>query len=436
MRSSIVAAAVFALALAGCSGPANQWTGLAHPDTLAKAGMKYYWTGRARLQPGEKLVKIYRLDENLYCQTSGNRIIAIDAATGITKWVFQSNPDETIFRPVHYDGVKLTPEVSGILQLMEPGKLPNVPPFNALMINTESYVVVLNRDTGEVIRRPNAVAFGFAADCAGTTDGVNYYVGTTDGRYAAFRLQEGIKIWTMSSSDKKEPISAPLKYLNRQLFVANDGGTMLCADVSRISKVNVDWSAQLEGHLRAEFQVDDRGCFVPCWDNRLYGFNTLTGQKLWEPVVCRGVLNHAVQVGQNSLFQYAQQDKLYAVDIATGRVRWSIPDRQNMLVLGSDAGNVWIKDGRNNLQVVNEMSGGKVVSLPLTGHELFVSNATLPVIYTAKANGRIFCIAPTATTRINPEMLHKVRRAAATKPATLPAAPAATPSAAPSETQP
>jgi hypothetical protein len=122
-------------------------------------------------------------------------------------------------------------------------------------------------------------------------------------------------------------------------------------------------------------------------------------------VVCHGLLREPVQVGARSVFQHAQKDKFYAVDIASGKVRWSIPEAFSMTVMGSNGENVWVKDSANNLLVVNEMTGTKVLSLPLTGHEMCVPNTTLPAIYTAKADGRIFCITPGDTARLTQDVL-------------------------------
>jgi outer membrane protein assembly factor BamB len=429
MRSAtVVATAIFISACVGCSqGPLDPWAGLAHPDTLGQAGMKYYWTGKVKLYPGESIVKIHRLDENLYCQTSAHRIIAVDASTGVSKWVFESSPNETIFPPVHADGVTLTKSVSGVIQMMEPDKLKDAITFDAMMFNTESYVVVINRETGEVIRKPNAISFGFAANCRGSTNGAAYYVGSADGRYAAFRLQEGVKSWTMDSTGSANPIAVPVVYLSGRLYVANENGTVVCADVSFLKHASKDWSAKLDGPIRGGFHVDERGCFVPSWNGWLCAFDYATGKKLWDPVGCHGLLREPVQVGASSVFQYAQKDKLYAIDIASGKVRWSIPDASSMFVMGANGENVWLKDSANNLLVVNEMSGAKILSLPLTGHEMFVPNTDLPVVYTAKADGRIFCMTPTDTARVTREMLRaKASVKQGQKPSTMPATAGAT----------
>jgi outer membrane protein assembly factor BamB len=228
----------------------------------------------------------------------------------------------------------------------------------------------------------------------------------------------------MDSTGGKNPIAVPLRYFDGRLYIANENGTVICTNVYRVGKAVKEWSVQLDGPIRGGFHVDRRGCFVPSWDGWLYAFDPITGRKLWDPVAFHGLLRDAVQAGSNSVFQYAQKDKFYAVDIASGKVRWSIPDASGMFAMGSAGENVWVKDSDNNLLVVNEMSGSKVLSLPLTGHEMFVPNTTLPVIYTAKADGRIFCITPADTARVTPDMLH-VRgngkqnpKATDTKPAT------------------
>jgi outer membrane protein assembly factor BamB len=294
------------------------------------------------------------------------------------------------------------------------------------MLNTLSYVTVLNRANGDVYRRPRAIDFGeqgahkFVANTRGATDGVHYFVGSPDGEYEALRLQEGVLIWTMSTAASLDPINAPLVFANGRLYLTNEDGMVICTSVLG-NRGRQEWSQRLAGAVREGIHVDQRGCFVPCRDHRIYAFDPLTGGLLWEPFICRGPLDKAIQVGESSIFQYAEQDAFYVLDVATGRLRWT--NKDGRLVLALHGGTVYLKDARNNLLILDEMMGpGKPATrIALVGHELFTGNAAAPAIYTAKADGRVFCITPVGVERLTPEMLQEGKAKTKKPPASGPA---------------
>ena len=410
----LLAAAVATALLVGC-GPraagSGDWAGLVHPDELAKAGLKYYWNSSVPLLPGEKVRELYRLDENVYCLTTRNRLLCADALTGNFKWEARCGENGTVFAPMHANGVFLSPRVSGIREIMDPHQVPVTKPFNAVLVNTLTQVLVINRDTGEMVRKPGDIVFnGYVANGQGATDGVFFYIGSPTGEYHCIRLQEGVKLWTMTTSDKLEPVSAPPVLMGGHLFLTNEGGWVFCTATGRHGLHEWEW--KMDGPSVGGFSVDDRGLFVPCMDHRIYAFTPLTGQKLWEPFICDGALRQAIQVGENSLFQYADGDKFYCLDLATGRLRW--PGlREGRQVLAVTDGALCIRDARNYLLVVDEMLGTPRQKVGLTGHELFVGNATVPVLYTGRADGRLFCITPTITTNVTLDTIGAKGRKAA-----------------------
>jgi outer membrane protein assembly factor BamB len=405
---ALLATMVSVAALAGCTGGGSfgQWAGLTHPDVLAKADLKYYWNASVALLPGEYVRTVYRLDENVYLLLNSNRLVAVDAMTGRTKWSFRvAEPDDTVFfPPVHADNVVLTPGVSGIREIMKPHMIPPQQAFNAVMLNTLTQVIVLNRTTGEAVRKPGDISFTgkFVANAAGTGDAVRYYVGSPNGEYHAISLQDGVPVWTKTTSTQMEPITAPMVLYSNHLYVGNEGGGFFCTYLSL--KGLREWDVHVDGGVLGGFHVDDRGCFVPSTDHRIYAFNSVTGERLWSPFICDGAPRQAIQVGENSVFQYADRDKFYCLDVATGRLRWpAIADGR--LVLSAMEGNVYVRDCNNNLLVIDEMLGTRKFSLPLTGHELFTGNTVAPAIYTARRDGKIFCITPSTLTHLTLDML-------------------------------
>ena len=392
------------LLLAGCPAPSREgpapggeFRGVVHPDVLAKADLQYYWAIRVALDPGERIVKLHRLDEHLYCLTDRNRMIAVDAQRGLPKWSVEVGPlDESVFRPAHCDEARVPTKVVGIAEMLHPGRSAPIEPFDAVFVNTVHYVLILRRTDGRIMRK---IPFGFASDSAGCADPDMYYVGGIDGKFHGFSLREAIHIWSLAA---EKAITVPMVRVASNIYAASRDGNLYCARAARIRRQH--WRQKMMGPVTAAFHVDTRGCFVPCEDGRLYAFDALSGQNLWDPFVCQGPLQRPVQVAKNTIFQYAKDDKFYAINLANGKPRWSLPQARKVLaVLKGDA---YLLDARRTLLVVDEMLGKVKTSLPMTGFGLFLGNTTAPGIYTATADGRLFCIRHKSAGYLSIEMLH------------------------------
>lgn len=383
-----------AAVLAGCSAQAAR-VPLVGPEVLAKAGLKYYWNFQQKLEPGESMVRLWRMDENLYALTDRNRLLAIDAVRGLYKWSAPVAPiEQKVFPPCHADNV-LVPEKTGIADLLDPAPREQFTPFNAVIINTLSCALMINRDTGRVVRRMD---LKFAANTGGSSDGTYFYVADVGGRYHAVRLSEGLVQWSQRTDDM---ISVRPQVVSRRLFVASYDQTFYAVS-PEASRDRTIWSYKTDGALTADFHVDARGCFVPSQDYNLYAVDALTGANLWT-FRAQGPLMSGVQVGPKSCFQYADNDRFYAIDIANGRKRWD--SQEARLVLAADETFAYVLTADRKLLKINELTGQAETNLPMNGLDLFVGNAAKPVLYAATAGGKLVCIRPEAAPALTEAML-------------------------------
>ncbi len=399
MRSwtKLMVAVAAAAMLSGCRQDGGESPQPTHPTVFAEAGLTYYWRFRVPLPDEERIVRLYRLDENLYCMTNRNRVVAMDAASGRVKWIRRvAEPDQAVFRPCHGDLLVLSETASGIADILDPRRADRPEPFDAVFFNTLSYVRVINRKTGEVVRE--AVPFDFAANTGGDTNGLYYFVGSVKGIYYGILLQEAVEVWKLSTRDI---LSAPLVYHDRRLYVGSTDGSFYCTQVS--GRGDELWRQETDGPITAAFHVDQRGCFVPSEDNRLYAFGLISGLPLWEPFICEGPLRDPVQVGERTVFQYARRDRLYAIDVANGRKRWDL--EQGRVVLAVVDAEAYVLDAAGNLRVIDEMTGETIRTLPLTGWDVFLRNATAPAIYMASEDGHVACIRPQDSGYLSPAEL-------------------------------
>ncbi len=380
------------ISLAGCTEPQ-----ILHEDVLTNVGLQTYWELQLTLAPDESIAEIHRVDETLYCLTDLNNLIVVDALTGLRKWTRRiAQSGQTVFAPTHADRVMLTEKVIGVAEIMDPSKAPAPNIYDTVMINTLSHVLVIDRTNGRVIRK---IAFDFSANTNGSSDGRYFYVGSTRGWYYAIRLAEAVKGWWLSADGM---ISAPVKEFGGRLYVADEAGNFIITTTGR--KGEKLRTVKLSGSVTAEFHVDALGCFVPSDDNRLYAFD-LAGNRLWEqPFVCQGPLRQGVQVVNDTIFQFASDDKFYAIDRRTGQARWSHPTARR--VLAAADGEVYLLNGSNSLLVVDELLGTVKASFPMTGWDLLLSNSS-SALYVATTEGRLACIRKISAGRLTPQMLKK-----------------------------
>lgn len=402
--------------MAGCAPQIPPPDELAQCQALAGAHLGVYWQVDLALEGDETMARLDLLGNDLYCLTSHNRLMALDAARGLWRWTLAAaGPGQRVFAPIHVDGIAVPTHLAGGAP-DKPGLevTAKAEPFHAVILNTLSSVLVVDRATGKLAMK---LPLDFAASTGGAAakdpcGRFLYYLASVDGRCHAVDLSRALSLW---STDFGGAIRATPVTYGGLLFVADENGVLHAGsgDPSGprgLWDSNQTESEAMHGAVLADMHVDERGCFVPCEDNRLYAFDRTTGKALWPPLVCQGPLRQPPQVGENTIFQYALRDRLYAVDVATGVQRWTMPAGRLVVGIVRDEGShVYVLDATGDLRVVEEISGQERSSAPITGYAVYLPNVTAPAIYAASRTGRVVCIRPLAAGSLTAEMLRSGR---------------------------
>ncbi len=401
-QSALILGLVAGLGLVGCQAGVSPSAPNLSPAVLAKANLQYFWTMPLPLRPGETVYRLVRLDDSVYVLTSHNRLIAVDAVRGLYKWSYELGGRlEETYAPLHLDNLQLVGTV-GIANILNPPDLGKVKPVNVVLINTLGYYAILDRATGQELRK---LPLHFPASSGCGSDGVSLYAGSMGGQYYAVRLTDGYNRWEMSTGDT---IAASPQYFNRRLYLASKDGIFRMLDPEpQESSARLPIKAKTDGPLSADFYVDARGCFVPSEDYKLYAFDLGMTMELWN-FRTQGPLRQAVQVGKRSCFQYAENDRFYCIDVASGKGRWESP--AGRLVVASTEPDIMLLTQNRHLQVIDEMTGQIKADLPLTGLDVFAANATAPAVYAAGKPGALVCIRPAGAPVLTAEMLKDERQ--------------------------
>lgn len=355
-----------------------------HPDVLGKADLQYYWQRSVPLAPGERILRMVVMEENLYFLTSRDNLVVLDAAVGNPKWQVKLATEKSrVFGPIHYNQLRLKESIGTVRDLRDGPVDDTTVTFDAVLLNTLDRVVVMDRRTGKVYRDFTTSQYTFTDRAA--CDGRNVYVATSGRLYVALQLMAGVTLWT---ADFGEMVLAPLALRGNRLLLGSTDGLLRCAATDQYGEEL--WEQRLPGPIRAGFHVDDRGLFLPCGDGKLYALELQRGRKLWDPFVFDDEIIGPLQVGMDSAFLPVRQKGLLAIDPATGRQRWALPGGRKVLALID--GTAYVLDRQRNLKTVNEMTGKIQATVPLHGFDFYAENLNAPALYTATRDGTVACI--------------------------------------------
>ena len=110
------------------------------------------------------------------------------------------------------------------------------------------------------------------------------------------------------------------------------------------------------------------------------------------PVHFDGRLLTPVQVGQRTIFQYANKEALFAIKLISGEKLWSMPTGRYVVAVNKD--NVYVIDSKKRLNIVSQVLGTKKarVTLPTISH--FAHNVLSDLIYASDIRGHMHCFEP------------------------------------------
>ena len=374
-----------------------------HIKNLENAGLDYYWKWKLPLD-GDTIVRTFLIDDNLYCLTNMNRLIAIDATRGIlrwAKWVHVAKPGVKVYDPVHVKNVMIPRTPPTRKEILQPKLTANrkAKAFDAVIISTKANALVIDQENGDEIRD---IQYNFKAGASAgvCSNGKLLFVPDARGWYHAILLHEMLESWTLSVEGA---ITLPPRYVDDKVIVVSEKGRLQVASTFETRKKI--WTRPLGTAINAPILATRSHLLVPCMDMRLYAFDTTTGRELWEPFDCKKPLRDIPQISEVSAFQYARGGDFHALAIVTGKLRWTLPDARK--VLAAMDHKVYLMDKRNRILVVDEILGETKAAIQMPPTDLLAANTTAPAIFGASRDGNLYCIRTIDAGHLTAEMLKK-----------------------------
>jgi outer membrane protein assembly factor BamB len=429
-KAGWVLAATVAAALVGCADVSQRGTTFVGNEVLGKVGLERYWELPLGLSPGQTLVRLTLVEENLYCLTNDNVMIAVDAAKGVRKWTRTIAPaSQQVFPPCHSAAARMAKDLPGIEAILRRPPEETLPAQNVVIVNTTHKALVLSRDSGEVLRE---ISFDlksqdFVANTGGACDGTYFYVGSNDGRVVAYHLNTLTVAWVLYTPQIlwAAPRVQQSSDIVRVYVAGADGHLYVLRAGDALAQVWPPESRQgwptMSSEVVAPIVVDNRAAFVPSVQRRVFAFPLRGGEPLWK-FSTQGDLLDPIQVSEQCVYQYARGDKLYALDPASGRARWSLSEGRRVLAAMPTAQgpSTFVLDHRGNLLLVDEVLGKVRAAVPLTRCSLYADNTAASGVWVGDRDGRLYCLRQVGAEHMTAASLKKV---AVGKAPALPALP-------------
>lgn len=352
---------VWALVAAGVGPLAAAEQDFIDADALRDAGLAKFWQLRLPLEPEQRLQDVFLVDDTLYVGTSDGYVFAMDAYTGVIRWLRPiTRSTYHVRRPCHAGG--------------------------RVVFVTATDIQVYDRRSGDPVARSR---LRFPPGTAGVSDGTRIFIGGLDRRLYAFDVETQFLDWRIITDGPI--VSAPALH-GEHVFAANDGGTLYAC--TRKNKL-FHWDARTYGPVAADLVADERGVFVASRDQSLYLFDVNYGQLRWQ-VRFSGPLHEAPVVSRELAFQYCPDDGLVAVELTqvgiAERVRWKLPGGRTALTIADKLAYVLSKE--ETLLAVQLQDGAVAHTIAAPGFTLGMPAIKTQTLFVASPDGRVFCARP------------------------------------------
>lgn len=330
---------------------------------LEQAGLSLGWEADLPIPTGDSIENVYLVDDSLYVVTDLGRMYSVIAEAGLLRWsVNLTEPDYQVFAPTHF----VSADGAG-----------------ATVVTTTVGIVVLDRFTGEIIRRvrPDFAVTSPAAAAQGVV-----FVGAADERMHAVNVRPATPMNLWEVTVHGAVTTQPRLYGGGKLVFASRGGRVyscLAGDKSLV------WRVDTFGQMLSGPRVHDGHVYASSGSRAVYKIDGQTGRVHWRARFSRA-LEKAPQPAGDAVYQYVKGLGVTALDGATGEERWTAPLGLS-LAAHTSAGAI-LHTVKDALAVLDTKTGELIGYAEAPGVAGVVDSGGLPVAFAYGARDRLSCI--------------------------------------------
>jgi outer membrane protein assembly factor BamB len=320
------------------------------------AGLTVYWQRSIPLEKGERLSRIERVEENLYLITQKNRVLTLDAATGVLRW------SATLAQ----EGIRLLGPTHGPDQV-----------YFASVLGVDG-LDRINGDKRLNWRSPIAPSSPVASD------GQELYFGTIDGRVVSIRQRDLLMSWQFGTEGL---VTARPVLRGQNLYVVSQMGQVSAARKGNKTRV---WQARTTGPVQAGTAVGGSHLYVASMDQSLWCFDLATGRTIWRTRMQYPLPNGPHATAKHVYLPVAEHG-LFSIDPDDGKIAWHHEDAMAFLAETEDL--VWLASLRSSVLGCDKATGEIRREIALSA-SLYFSNEEDDAIWMADEDGQVICLRP------------------------------------------
>lgn len=371
MLRNLTLSAVVALTALSGGASAQSGASVPGPRVLSRFGLERSFWSHAVINPFRDHVRYLTIDEtNLYIQSSGGIVTAIDNETGQKRWAVQLGRTDSPAYPVTSNN-EIILVIAGItMYALEP--LTGEIVWELLLRNQPS-------------TRP-------------TMDRYYVYYGALDGSVYAYDLR---KIRELHEKRQLPQFSNSAEHWRYKS--AKEVTTPIVSDDSTINFASRDKSlyslTALDRKLQFQFETDEevsaplgvsgRTIFLASEDFSLFAIDRITGTVRWRFVTGLPIRQQPRVIGDD-VFVLPTRGGMYSLDRVTGRRQWWQP--QITEFIGATRSLIFGSDRLNNLVVMSRVDGAIIGAVPLRDFTVRYANELSDRLYLASSRGLVICL--------------------------------------------
>ena len=265
-----------------------------------------------------------------------------------------------------------------------------LPYLERLFVTIGGDMLVLDTDTGSPIARQN---LGQIAATAPQVYGGMFVYGSGNGQlvWHSFEVGQQWKAYQISRSLQLAPV-----LVNDTVVAIGDDGLVMALDAGGAVQI---WSKLLGAPVVAPPAANDRAVFVAGKDQRLWAIDIADGRTRWSYLTESKLLEPPTLAG-NRIYQQIPSEGLVCFDANArsapeGVVIWRAPAvRGNVLTEADDQLLVWDEKDRR-MSILDSAHGSIVKTIDLPGVEqMLVTSRRSGEIYAAGGDGRVLRLVP------------------------------------------
>ena len=329
-------------------------------ETLKKADLHYVWSSRLPRGRATEIRQFFYHKGQLFVLTDDNMLYAFDGSRGTTNWPASLAPSKRPCSAVQFYQDRL------------------------LFMLGRTFVEVRQED-GRILQKLD-VRYPVSTSAARSED--KLFVGSSNRRFYALRLKDGIPLWQNSCNDI--PVGNITLTTDKVYFTTRDN--MLY--VSMMNERDLVWKFRAEGPVPGVI-VDNNQCFLPSVDTNLYCFDPQRGDTLWK-YMAGGSLEELPVLTEKAIYQPVAHKSLVCLERQPndreGKLRWELPDGYCLL---AENGSVsYCMTYRKELALMSNVTGKMLLSFYVPNMNLYARNNEDALIFLASKSGSIVALAP------------------------------------------